>query len=277
MKSKNILLYILISLSFTLAVHAQKKLVILHTNDTHSRIEALPETDKKYPNTAGVVARKAFIDEVRKNNKDVLLFDVGDFVQGTPYFNLYHGRVEAAAMDLMKYDAGTLGNHEFDYGLDTLKMIIQKLNYPIVSCNYDFSNTVLKDIVKPYTILKKDGLKIGVIGIGADPEGLIQKDRYTGMIYKPIVETVNYYADILKNKDKCDLVICLSHTGYSNDLILAEKSKDVDLILGGHSHTYMEKPEFRKNLNGKEIMIFQVGKNGSFVGEINIELEKIKK
>ena len=276
MKIKNILPYVLVLLSFTITVNAQKKLVILHTNDTHSRIEALPSTDAKYPNTAGVVARKAFIDKVRKNNKDVLLFDVGDFVQGTPYFNLYHGRVEAGAMNLMKYDAGTIGNHEFDYGVDTLKMIIEKLNFPIVSCNYDFSNTVLKDLVKPYVILNKYGLKIGVIGIGADPEGLIQKNRYTGMIFKPVIETVNHYAQILKQEEKCDIVICLSHTGYSSDIVLAEKSTDIDLILGGHSHTYMEQPEFKKNLNGTEVMIFQVGKSGSFVGEINVELEKIK-
>jgi 5'-nucleotidase len=275
MRLKNIALYILLGVSLT--VSAQKKIVILHSNDTHSRIEPLPATDKKYPNTAGVIARKAFIDEVRKNNKDVLLFDAGDFVQGTPYFNLFHGRVEAQAMDLMKYDAGTLGNHEFDYGLDTLKMIIEKLDFPIVNCNYDFSATVLKNVVKPYIILKRFGLKIGVVGVGADPEGLIQQDKYEGMIFKPIESNVNYYAKILKEKEKCDIVICLSHIGYTKDISLAENSRNVDLIIGGHSHTYMEQPDMRKNLDGKDVMIFQTGKNGSFIGRIDVELDKVKK
>lgn len=275
MRLKNIALYILLGVSLT--VSAQKKIVILHSNDTHSRIEPLPATDKKYPNTAGVVARKAFIDEVRKNNKDVLLFDAGDFVQGTPYFNLFHGRVEAQAMDLMKYDAGTLGNHEFDYGLDTLKMIIEKLDFPIVNCNYDFSATVLKNVVKPYIILKRFGLKVGVVGVGADPEGLIQQDKYEGMVFKPIESNVNYYAKILKEKEKCDMVICLSHVGYTKDISLAEHSRNVDLIIGGHSHTYMEQPDVRKNLDGKDVMIFQTGKNGSFIGRIDVELDKVKK
>lgn len=275
MRLKNIALYILLGVSLT--VSAQKKIVILHSNDTHSRIEPLPATDKKYPNTAGVIARKAFIDEVRKNNKDVLLFDAGDFVQGTPYFNLFHGRVEAQAMDLMKYDAGTLGNHEFDYGLDTLKMIIEKLDFPIVNCNYDFSTTVLKNVVKPYIILKRFGLKVGVVGVGADPEGLIQQDKYEGMVFKPIESNVNYYAKILKEKEKCDMVICLSHVGYTKDISLAENSRNVDLIIGGHSHTYMEQPDMRKNLDGKDVMIFQTGKNGSFIGRIDVELDKVKK
>lgn len=275
MRLKNIALYVLLGVSLT--VSAQKKIVILHSNDTHSRIEPLPATDKRYPNTGGVIVRKAFIDEVRKNNKDVLLFDAGDFVQGTPYFNLFHGRVEAQAMDLMKYDAGTLGNHEFDYGLDTLKMIIGKLDFPIVNCNYDFSNTVLKNIVKPYIVLKRFGLKIGVVGVGADPEGLIQQDKYEGMIFKPIESTVNYYAKLLKEKEKCDIIICLSHIGYLKDISLAEHSQNIDLIIGGHSHTYMEQPDIRKNVEGKDVLIFQTGKNGSFIGRIDVELDKVKK
>lgn len=256
---------------------AQKKLVILHTNDTHSRIEALPSSDKSYPNTAGVVNRESVIEDLRKNNKNVLLFDVGDFVQGTPYFNLFKGRVEGQAMNLMKYDAGTLGNHEFDYGLDTLKRIIKELDYPILNCNYDFSNTVLKDVVKPYTIFKKDGLKIGVIGVGVDPEGLIQKDKYEGMIFNPINESVNKYAEFLKKKEKCDVIICLSHIGYNDDVKLAQSTKYVDVILGGHSHTYMEEPEHIKNAQGNDVLMFQLGKNGSFVGKVELDLEKTRK
>ncbi|MBF0576264.1 bifunctional metallophosphatase/5'-nucleotidase [Dysgonomonas sp. GY617] len=275
MRLKNILLFTLLCAG--LMVSAQKKIVVLGTNDTHSRIEALPESDKSYGGMGGVVAREAFIAEVRKQNPNVLLFDAGDFVQGTPYFNLFHGRVETQAMNLMKYDAGTLGNHEFDYGLDTLKMIVDRLDFPILNCNYDFSRTVLKDDIKPYIVLNRFGLKIGVLGVGVDPEGLVQKNKYDGMEFKPIISSVNFYAKILKDSKKCDLIICLSHVGYNSDIQLAEQSKNVDIIIGGHSHTYMEEPDMRKNLDGKEVMIFQTGKNGAYVNKIEVELDKIKK
>lgn len=275
MKLRNILLFSLLFIG--LMVNAQKKIVILGTNDTHSRIEPIPENDKSYGGMGGVVAREAFIEGVRNQNKNVLLFDAGDFVQGTPYFNLFHGRVEAQAMNLMKYDAGTLGNHEFDYGLDTLKMIVKKLNFPILNCNYDFSKTVLKDDIKPYVILKRFGLKIGVLGVGVDPEGLVQKNKYEGMEFKPAISSVNFYAKILKDSKKCDLVVCLSHLGYNDDIKLAEQSKNVDIIIGGHSHTYMEKPDMRTNLDGKEVLIFQTGKSGAYVNKIEVELDKIKK
>lgn len=275
MKLRNILLFSLLFIG--LMVNAQKKIVILGTNDTHSRIEPIPENDKSYGGMGGVVAREAFIEGVRNQNKNVLLFDAGDFVQGTPYFNLFHGRVEAQAMNLMKYDAGTLGNHEFDYGLDTLKMIVKNLNFPILNCNYDFSNTVLKDDIKPYVILKRFGLKIGVLGVGVDPEGLVQKNKYEGMEFKPAISSVNFYAKILKDSKKCDLVVCLSHLGYNDDIKLAEQSKNVDIIIGGHSHTYMEKPDMRTNLDGKEVLIFQTGKSGAYVNKIEVELDKIKK
>lgn len=275
MKLRNILLFSFLFIG--LMVGAQKKIVILGTNDTHSRIEPIPENDKNYGGMGGVVAREVFIDGIRKQDQNVLLFDAGDFVQGTPYFNLFHGRVEAQAMNLMKYDAGTLGNHEFDYGLDTLKMIVKKLNFPILNCNYDFSETVLKNEIKPYVVLKRFGLKIGVLGVGVNPEGLIQKNKYEGMVFKPAISSVNFYAKILKDSKKCDLVVCLSHLGYNDDIKLAEQSKNVDIIIGGHSHTYMEKPDMRKNLDGKEVLIFQTGKSGAYVNKIEVELDKIKK
>jgi 5'-nucleotidase len=264
-------------LALALPVNGQNKLVIVATNDTHSRIEAMPQTDKDYPNMGGVVARSAFVNNVRAKNKDVILFDAGDFLQGTPYFNLFHGRVEAQAMNLMKYDAGTLGNHEFDYGLDTLNMIVEKLNYPVVNCNYDFSNTLLKGKIKPYAIFKKAGIKIGVIGVGVNPEGLVQKNKYEGVIFNPIVSSVNYYSNLLKEKEKCDLIICISHIGYEDDIVLAEQSANVNVIIGGHSHTYMQQPDVRKNSQGKDVMIFQNGKNGTYISKFEVELQKIKK
>ncbi|SHE75645.1 5'-nucleotidase [Dysgonomonas macrotermitis] len=277
LKTSRYLVLILMVISTSIVLNAQKKLVIIGTNDTHSRIEPLPASDKSYAGMGGVVARATFIDQVRAQNQNVLLFDAGDFVQGTPYFNLFHGRTESDAMNLIKYDAGTLGNHEFDYGLDTLKMIIKRLDYPVVNCNYDFSNTALKGMIKPYIVLKKFGLKIGVVGVGVDPEGLIQKNRYEGMIFKPAVSTTNFYAKILKEKEKCDIIICLSHIGYSDDIILAEQSKNIDVIIGGHSHTYMEQPDVRKNLDGKEVVIFQTGKNGSYINKFEVELDKVRK
>lgn len=281
---------LLIFCSISIGLFAQKKIVILHTNDTHSRIEPLPETDKKYPNTAGVVNRKAIIDSIRAIEPNVLLFDAGDFVQGTPYFNLFKGRTEADAMNLMKYDAATIGNHEFDYGLDTMKMIFKRLKFPIVNCNYDFSKTVLKNEVKPYIILKRFGLKIGVLGVGPKLEGLVQKDKYGETVFNPIIESVNKYAKILKDEEKCDLIICLSHVGYADthasedntekvvlDADIAENTSYVDVIIGGHSHTYMPTPDKVKNRLGKDVLIFQVGKNGSYIGKIDVELNKITK
>jgi len=260
-----------------MGVSAQKKIVILHTNDTHSHLEPLPMTDRYNPGQGGVVNRKAIIDSVRKVEENVLLIDAGDFVQGTPYFNMFKGRAEVDAMNMMKYDVTVIGNHEFDYGMDTMKMIFERLDFPILCCNYDFSQTVLKDVVKPYVILKKFGLKIGIIGVGIDPEGLVQKDKYEGLIFNPAIETVNHNAELLKNKEKCDIIICVSHLGYGQDQVLAEKSRYLDIIIGGHSHTFMKQPDMRKNLLGKDVMVYQTGRYGVNVGKIEVQLEKAKK
>jgi 5'-nucleotidase len=274
MKQKYISVLLVLCLSFS--VSAQKKLVILHTNDTHSHLEPLPMSDRNNPGQGGVVTRKAIIDSVRSVEQNVLLIDAGDFVQGTPYFNMFKGRAEVDAMNLMQYDVTVIGNHEFDYGLDTMKMIFERLSFPILCCNYDFSRTVLKDIVKPYIILNRFGLKIGIIGVGVDPEGLVQKDKYAGMTFSPIIETVNQYAELLKKKEKCDLIICVSHAGYGTDQIIAGKSEYLDIIIGGHSHTFMKEPDMRKNLLGKDVMVYQTGRYGVNVGKIEVELGKAK-
>lgn len=275
MKQKYISVLLVLCLSFS--VSAQKKLVILHTNDTHSHLEPLPMSDRNNPGQGGVVNRKAIIDSVRGVEQNVLLIDAGDFVQGTPYFNMFKGRAEVDAMNLMQYDVTVIGNHEFDYGLDTMKMIFERLSFPILCCNYDFSRTVLKDIVKPYIILNRFGLKIGIIGVGVDPEGLVQKDKYAGMTFSPIIESVNQYAELLKKKEKCDLIICVSHAGYGTDQIIAGKSEYLDIIIGGHSHTFMKEPDMRKNLLGKDVMVYQTGRYGVNVGKIEVELGKAKK
>lgn len=270
--------YFIICLLLTISCNAysQKNLVILHTNDTHSRIEPLPETDRTSPGKSGVVRRAELIDQIRKENKNVLLFDAGDFLQGTPYFNLFKGEVEVKAMNLMGYDAATLGNHEFDYGLEILEKVVREANFPIVSSNYDFSQTALKNLIKPFIILKKDGVRIGVIGINIQPRGLIAAGNYEGMKYLDPVKTANEIAELLTTKYKCDMIVCLSHLGYNADLNLAESTKGIDLIVGGHSHTYMKEPAIRKNLDNKEVTIFQTNGRGVYVGRLDIELKKVK-
>lgn len=274
MNKKYLSVLFFIFLSCGVFVFAQKKIVILHTNDTHSRIEPVPLTDKSAPDKGGVVRRIGYIEQVRKENKNVLLLDAGDFLQGTPYFNLFKGEVEIKAMNQMRYDAATLGNHEFDYGMETLEKIVRRAKFPIVSSNYDFSHTALKKLVKPYLILRKDGVKIGIIGINVQPKGLIAASNYRGMEFLPPVETANSLAQELKTKKRCDVIICLSHLGYTGEKNLALQSRNIDIIIGGHSHTNMKCPETLKNLDNKDVLVFQTAGRGIFVGRIDMDLEK---
>lgn len=275
---KTSLRYYILTLFFTLSLLAfpQKELVILHTNDTHSRIEPLPDTDRNFPGKGGVVRRATYIDQVRKENKNVLLFDAGDFLQGTPYFNLFKGEVEVKAMNLMGYDAVTLGNHEFDYGLEVLEQVARLAKFPIVSSNYDFSETHLDGLIKPYVILRRGGVKIGVIGINIQPYGLIASNNYKGVRYLDPIETANSMAELLRNKYKCDMVICISHLGHNSDLNMAEFTKEIDIILGGHSHTFMKQPTIRKNIEDKDVLVFQTNGRGVYVGRIDVKLDKVK-
>ena len=271
---KRYIFTLIILLSITLGLQAQQ-IVILHTNDTHSRIEPVPETDKYNPNLGGVVRRAAYVEKVRNENDNVLLFDAGDFLQGTPYFNLFKGKVEIETMNLLQYDAITLGNHEFDYGMDVLVDIVKKAEFPIVCTNYDFSDTEIADIIKPYHILYKEGVKIGVLGANIDPHGLVASTNYEGVKFLPLTETINKAAAMLRNQLHCDMVIVLSHTGIRTDLELAENSRNIDIIIGGHSHTFMSEPAIRNNLDGKEVTIFQTNGRGVYVGRIDVDLEKL--
>ena len=274
MKTTHRLYIVSLFLLIGLAVFAQEHIVVLHTNDTHSRIEPLPETDRTAPGRGGVVRRAAYIDQVRAANKQVLLFDAGDFLQGTPYFNLFKGKVEVEAMNLMKYDAVTLGNHEFDYGMEVLEKVVGMARFPLVASNYDFSGTALSGKIKPCLVLRKGKVRIGVIGINIQPKGLIAADNYRGMKYLDPVETANTLAEKLRREHQCDMVICLSHLGYEADLKLAESSRNIDLIIGGHSHTYMEVPVERSNRDNKPVMIYQTNGRGVYVGRIDVTLEK---
>lgn len=254
----------------------QKSIVILHTNDTHSRIEPIPESDRIAGNKGGVVRRMNYIEQVRKENKNVLLFDAGDFLQGTPYFNLFKGEVETEAMNMMRYDAVTLGNHEFDYGLEALEKVVRRAKFPIISSNYDFSGTPLNNLIKPYLIFKKDGVKIGVIAINIQPKGLIASGNYDGMKFLQPERVANELALKLKTTDRCDMVICLSHLGYTADKRLVEQTRNIDIIIGGHSHNNMKTPDMLKNIDNKDVMVFQTAGRGIYVGRIDVELEKVK-
>jgi 5'-nucleotidase len=188
---------------------------------------------------------------------------------------MFKGTVEIEAMNMLKYDAVTLGNHEFDYGMDVLVNLVKKADFPIVCTNYDFSDTEIADIIKPYHIIYKDGVKIGIVGANIDPKGLVASTHYEGMKFLPPTETINKTAEMLRNDYKVDMVICLSHMGIQSELKLAENTRNIDIIIGGHSHTFMQEPSIRNNLDGKEVLVFQTNGRGVYVGRIDVELNKV--
>lgn len=275
--------YIIISLLLLgiLNVQAQnKQLVVLHTNDTHSTILPLNPNlaDTMKAGRGGFIRRIAMLKEERRKNPDLLLFDSGDFCQGSPYFTLYKGDVEVGLMNMMGYDAGTIGNHEFDFGLDAMAKMFKNLNYPIVCSNYDFTGTVVEGLVKDYVILKRKGMKIGVFGLSPALSGLVSNDNCVGVKYLDPVKEANRVVDILKKK-KCDVIICISHLGWQDsykdgDEYLVSGTRGIDLVLGGHSHTYFETLRYVKNLDGKEIPVDQNGKHALFVGKMVLEMSK---
>ena len=261
-----------------------KKITILHTNDTHSHIDPFPIDHPKNPNMGGAARRAAIIESIRKEEKNVLLLDAGDIFQGTPYFNYYGGELEFKLMSMMQYDLATMGNHDFDNGIDGFYAQLPHAKFDFVSANYDFKNTVLNDIVKPYKIINKDGIKIGIFGLGVQLEGLVDKKLYKETVYNNPIEVAQDMTRILKEEKKCDLVICLSHLGFKykdepekpSDIVLAQKTKNIDLIIGGHTHTFLDKPVIEKNSEGKEVLINQVGCFGVNLGRIDFYLTNDK-
>ncbi|MFD1552712.1 bifunctional metallophosphatase/5'-nucleotidase [Putridiphycobacter roseus] len=261
---------------------AYTKLTILHTNDTHSRIDPFPLDDSKYPGLGGIKKRKTILDRIRKENEHVLLLDAGDIFQGTPYFNMYHGEIELKAMSALKYDAATMGNHDFDGGLNGFLNALTFANFPFICSNYNFENTQLRDKTIPYKIVKKAGIKIGILGVGIELKGLVSKSLYEDTIYQNPIEKAQEYADILKFEQQCDYIICLSHLGYQfsnqvDDIDLAQQTNHINLIIGGHTHTFMKKPAIKKNKDGKEVMINQVGWAGINLGQIEVYFHRDKR
>lgn len=261
----------------------EKQLVVLHTNDTHSCVMPINPNlaDTAMANRGGYLRRMAMINQERKRNPDLLLFDSGDFSQGSPYYSLFKGDVEIGLMNEMKYDAATIGNHEFDFGIDNMARLFKMAKFPIVCSNYDFMGTPLASIVKPYTILYRKGVKIGVFGLCPELKGLVSEANYGPVKYEDPIQKGKEMAEFLKKKEKCDVIICLSHLGWDIDGIddteMVPGTRYIDLVLGGHSHTYFKNLEYLKNLDGKEVPVDQNGKSAIWVGKMTLDLEPFGK
>ncbi|HLT88248.1 MAG TPA: metallophosphatase [Sphingobacterium sp.] len=265
------------SLPFSaIAAAKTKRLTILHTNDVHSHIEPFPLDGSRNQGLGGVARRSALINRIRQEEESVLLLDSGDMFQGTPYFNMFGGKLELELMSKLGYEAGTFGNHEFDNGLEGLAKHLDKAHFPFLTANYDFTGTVLENRTKAYHVIRKNGLRIGLTGVGIDVTGLVDPNNHKGMAYLDPIPVVNRIAKMLKEDKKCDLVICLSHLGYKynddkiDDLKLAARSRHLDIILGGHTHTFLNEPTRVSDLDGKEVWVNQMGFAGIRLGRLDV-------
>ncbi|MGA8853816.1 MAG: metallophosphatase [Christiangramia sp.] len=258
----------------------RKHITILHTNDVHSHIEPFGPDAGRNANLGGVARRATLVEQVRKENPNTLLLDAGDIFQGTPYFNFYGGELEFKLMSMLKYDAATIGNHDFDNGIDGLYAQLPHAKFPFIISNYDFSNTIMDGKVQNYKVFEKDGIKIGVFGLGIELHGLVNDKLYKETKYLDPVEIASDTTQKLKKEENCDLVICLSHLGYEysnenkiSDMELAKKTENIDLIIGGHTHTFLEKPTVATNKAGKKVLVNQVGCYGLYLGRIDFYLD----
>lgn len=277
---KTVVLYMLL-LFTAVGAYAQKHLEVLHTNDTHSCIMPLNPNlaDTAVAGRGGFLRRVAMIKEERAKNPDLLLIDSGDFSQGSPFYTMFKGDVEVGLMNLMGYDAVTIGNHEFDFGLENMARIFKMAKFPVVCANYDFTGTCVEGLVKPYVIIKRNGLKIGLFGLSPQLEGLVDLSKCKGVTYLDPIEVGNRVAAELKHDKKCDVVICVSHLGWlrpdeMGDQKVLASSKDIDLVLGGHSHSYFKALRYVNNANGKAVPVDQNGKNAMYVGKLTLSFDK---
>lgn len=267
-----------------LDLKSANKLTILHTNDQHSRIEPFDASYTKNPNQGGFARRASLIQQIRSQESNVLLLDSGDIFQGTPYFNFFGGELEFKLMSMMKYDASTMGNHDFDNGLEGFLKVLPNAKFPFICSNYDFKNTILDGQTSPYKIFNKNGVKVGIFGVGIQLEGLVGKKQYAETVYSNPIDVAQHYSNFLKKDQKCDLVICLSHIGYDykdepnkiSDKILAANTENIDIILGGHTHTFLPEPQSFTNRQGKNVFVNQVGWAGLLLGRIDFYFDTNK-
>lgn len=278
---KTIAMFLVLLMTGSAMAQNDKQIVILHSNDTHSCIYPLNVNlaDTALAGRGGYLRRAAFVEQQRKQYPNLLLIDSGDFSQGSPYYTLNKGEVEVRLMNIMRYDAATIGNHEFDFGLENMARIFRMANFPILCSNYDFTGTPVEGTVKPWTIIKRDGVKIGLFALDPKLIGLVDTAKCQGVKYLDPVAKANEMAALLKAK-KCDLVICVSHLGWDkvdmNDQIMIAGSRGIDLVLGGHSHTYMKQLEYVKDLDGKMVPVDQNGKHGLWIGKMLLNMKKKK-
>lgn len=270
---------VLVSILAASVLGFSQDLVILHVNDTHSHEEPLRDGGTQ-GGMGGVIERAAYVDSVRTavGKKNVLLLHAGDYSQGTSYFTELGGDIEIDLINAMKYDVVTLGNHEFDNGIDELARRLGNLRCPVVCANYDFSELVLGKYVKPYAIVRKGGMKIGVIGLLTDVTRVVQRSIADKMKRFDDIEVANKWADYLKNEEHCDMVIALTHIGFDsvgmNDPALVAGTRNIDLVVGGHSHTFLTDAEYRNNLDSRPVPIVQDGCWGLFVGQVDVYRNK---
>ena len=268
---------------FRMEKREKVKLTVLHTNDVHSHLEPFPSNDPKYANLGGVERRAALIRSIRAKEKNVILIDAGDIFQGTPYFNMFRGEVEMKMMTAMGYEASAIGNHDFDGGLDNLAFQLQHAGFPLLCANYDFTGTPMEGKTIPYRIWEHEGVRTGIFGLGIELAGLVDSRLYGKTVYQdPIIKSAEM-VKTLRDGKKCDVVICLSHLGYKyenekvSDMVLAKKSRGIDIIIGGHTHSFLDKPVVVKNREGEDVVISQVGWAGIRLGKIEIFTDKISK
>ena len=285
---KRLLLLPCLALACLLTVQAQERQVyILHTSDTHSRIEPIdPQAADPNAGQGGIVRRSTLVKAFRQEHPGTLLLDCGDFSQGTPYYNMFQGELEVRAMNLMGYDAATIGNHEFDFGLDNMARLYRLATFPVVCANYDVTGTVLEGLVQPYVVLEREGVRIGIFGLGPKLEGLVQADKCAGIVYSDPSTAAQAVTDRLRDDEHCDLVICLSHLGILRtdeedvngefDNTLARRTHGIDLILGGHTHTYMDEARWYDNATGQAVPVMHIGKSGVQLSQTCLTLEPTK-
>jgi 5'-nucleotidase len=255
-------------------------ITILHTNDTHSQIDPIPAKDPLNGGKGGVARRATLVKRVRKENPNTLMIDAGDSFQGTPYFNFYKGEVEFKAMSMIGYDAATLGNHEFDNGVDALAAAMKFANFDFVSANYDVSGTPLEGRVKPYVVRVLGGVRVGLFGLGISPIGLITPENFKGVKYIDPVKAAAEVVKTLRERERCTLVIAMTHIGYYanpkegdiGDVQVASQVDGIDFIASGHTHIFMHKPVLTKTPSGGNTIIFQVGKSGIYVGRVDMKV-----
>lgn len=259
------------------------KLTILHTNDVHSRIDPFPMDGSRNQGLGGAERRAVMIDGIRSAEDHVLLFDCGDIFQGTPYFNMFGGELEMKLMSKMNYDAATMGNHDFDAGVEGFDKQLQHANFPFVVSNYNFEDSLLNGKINDHLIMERGDIRIGIIGTGIKLRGLVPENLSEGVQYLDPINAAQNKAEFLKKEKNCDFIVCLSHLGYAyndsrvSDIHLAQNTSDIDLILGGHTHTFMRKADIRRNMKGEEVIVSQAGWGGILLGRLDIYFEKNKK